>query len=160
MTEVDGTASSPGEGDGPLTDIAVIAAQPLLRRSRWLQAVVCGEPSEEFIVREITGTRPQASGGDVLIRVMPAGTRPRVPRVEVWAVAQHAVVPVAAWENLPAGCWPEVVRPPVAFAMTALTQMSEIVTLGTPYPVPLRHRRFGGPVGLPTLIWPIRPLRT
>lgn len=159
MTGREGTAASPGEGDGPLADIAAVAAQPLLRRTRWLLAVVCAGPSEEFIVREITGARPQTSGGDVLIRLMPAGTTAGARRVEVWAVARHAVVPVAAWENLPAGCWPEVVRPPVAFAMTALTQISEIVTLGTPYPVPLRHRRWGGPVGLPTLIPPIRPLR-
>jgi hypothetical protein len=97
------TAASPGDVDGPLTDIAVIAAQPQLRRSRWLQAVVCADPSKEFVVREITRARPQASGGDVLIRVVPARTRARTRRVEVWAVAQHAVVPVAAWENLPAG---------------------------------------------------------
>jgi len=114
---------------GSLTDIKVIAAEPLRGEGRWLLVAVCACPDGDFIVSAMRTQAPAGFGGDVLIRLR-RGSTPELARVEVWAVARGAVVPVAAWDDLAAGSWPTVIGPAVAFAMSALGQLEEITDLG------------------------------
>jgi hypothetical protein len=125
-----------------------------VRRARWLLVAVCACPDGDFIVSAMRTQAPAGFGGDVLIHLR-RGSTPELARVEVWAVARGAIVPVAAWDDLPTEGWPTLIGPAVAFAMSALGQLEEITDLGGTTSVFLLagRTRWGSPAGLPQLVW-------
>jgi hypothetical protein len=111
-------------------DVLTLAGQRLPAEGAWLWVTAAnGTPGGEITALFLPRNRPQASGGDVLIRLTPgtddADERWPVPtaRVQVWAVVAGSLVPVAAWDRLDLDEWPEAVRATVAFAMGALTEL-------------------------------------
>jgi len=110
-------------------DVRTLAGQRLPAEGVWLWVTAAdGTPGGEFTALFLPRNRPQASGGDVLLRLSPgtqdAGEQRPVPtaRVLEWAVVAGSLVPVAAWDRLDLDEWPEAVRATVAFAMGALTE--------------------------------------
>ena len=112
-------------------DVLLLAGQHPPARGAWLWVTTAeGRHAGEFTGLFLPRGNPRAAGGDVLLHIAP-GTgdqqRPGEPGVlvRVRAVAAGSLIQVAAWDRLGLDCWPEIVRPAVAFAMGALKELQE-----------------------------------
>jgi hypothetical protein len=113
----------------------------------WLLATVVGGPGDVFTIRQMDPAGTRAFGGDVLICLVANG--PATVRAEVWVAASGALRPVAAWNELRHGAWPETLRPVTAFAMAALTAIGEFADLGEHLPAVIGARAWDQAAGLP-----------
>ena len=135
MTAVpSGSGVSPGweipdEGVGTENaDVLALAGQPAPAGGAWLW-VTAAEPRRggEFTALFLPRQHPAACGGDVLVRVSPAGEpgETAAAGVQVWAVVAGSLVRVAAWDPAGPDLWPETARETVIFAMGALTELEQ-----------------------------------
>ena len=139
MTAPDSTGPETPGWDIPADDVAdedvdvlSLAGQRPPAGGTWLWVTIAdARRGGEFTALFLPRTRPRANGGDVLLRIAPgtsqAQERWAVPamRVQVRAVVAGSLIPVADWDHLGLGLWPEAVRAAVAFAMGALKELQE-----------------------------------
>lgn len=121
-----------GGGIGAEVDVRSLAAQRPGEPIWLLVTEINGPAGEVFTAAVVPGPQPRAFGGDVLVHLAP-GTSPRAPAaisVAVWTVAAEVLIPVAAWDLPDDGRWPERIRATVAFAMSAMTEIEQHVSLG------------------------------
>jgi hypothetical protein len=138
------TASTPGPGspDGPErgmpgipgdadrdddVDVLTLAGQIPADDGAWLLVTALdAAPGAEFLARHLHRDELHGHGGDVLVRLAPAG-KPGLPEVcaQVWAVMSGRLILAGSWDRQDIGRWPEQVRPAVAFAMGTLTELEE-----------------------------------
>jgi hypothetical protein len=109
-------------------DVLTLTGQCPPAGGAWLWVTAAGgRPGGEFTALFLPRNRPQASGGDVLLRLGPGTDEPGEPRpivrVQVHAVAGGKLALVAGWDRLDLDGWPEAVRATVAFAMGALAEL-------------------------------------
>ncbi len=136
VTPDDGGAAGPGyavpDDDGVLAedvDVLSLAGQRPPAAGAWLWVTTAeGRRAGEFTGLFLPRDNPRATGGDVLLHIAPGtGGRPGEPAalVRVRAVVAGALVHVASWDGLGLVSWPEIIRPPDAFAMGALKELQE-----------------------------------
>ncbi len=110
-------------------DVLSLAGQPVSDGGAWLWVTSAkSQPGGELAGLLLPGNHPTAFGGDVLVHVRPADGLDggaSAARVQVWAVAAGSLVRVAAWDPAGLDAWPELVRDPAVFAMSALTALEE-----------------------------------
>lgn len=112
-------------------DVRSLAGQHPPAEGAWLWVTTAeGRRAGEFTGLFLPRDNPHATGGDVLLHITPGtgrGERPGEPGVlvRVRAVAAGTLIQVADWDHLGLDCWPEIVRPAVAFAMGALKELQE-----------------------------------
>ena len=134
--------SDPGRPDRPVTgvpgfpddadregdvDVLCLAGQ-LPAAPEWLLITsVDGMPGAEFTARVLPVGGRHAHGGDVVVHLAtePGYREPLTVRAGTWAVMCGHLVPVAEWDHLEPGLWPEKIRTTVAFAMGVLTELEE-----------------------------------
>ena len=141
-------------GMGDKVDVRSLARQRP-GEAMWLLVTEIDGPSRAvFAASIVPGPKPRAFGGDVLLHLTP-GTGPEAGAavsVAVWTVAAEALVPVAAWDLPDDGDWPERVRATVVFAMSAMTEIEQHVSLGEHDLVDLDAAAATATPGLP---WPL-----
>ena len=112
------------------------------------------DAQQVFTASIVPGPQPRAFGGDVLLHLAP-GPGPQAHAaisVAVWTVAAEVLIPVAAWDLPDDGRWPERVRATVVFAMSAMTEIEQHVSLGEHDLVDLDAAAATAVPGLP---WPL-----
>jgi hypothetical protein len=141
-------------GMGDKVDVRSLAAQRPGEAMWLLVTEVDGPAGEVFTASIVPGPQPRAFGGDVLLHLAP-GPGPQAHAaisVAVWTVAAEVLIPVAAWDLPDDGRWPERIRATVAFAMSAMTEIEQHVSLGEHDPVDLDAAAATAVPGLP---WPL-----
>ena len=137
-------------------NVLLLAGQRPPADGTWLWVTTAeGRPGGEFTALFLPQNRPCASGGDVLLHLAPA-TDPweqaAVPAVRVRAVVAGSLVPVASWDHLAAGGWPETVRATAVFAMGALKELQEHgADVGVRHQVDLQTAAGNATAGFPGL---------
>jgi hypothetical protein len=135
-------------------DVLFLAGQRPAAEGEWLLVTeVGGRPGADFTARVLPPSGRYAHGGDVLVRLTPAGTETREPpavRAGVWAVMGGLLVPVAAWDRQDPDGWPEQIRPAVSFAMGTLIALEEHgADLSARHRVNLDHALTAATAGIP-----------
>lgn len=151
--DTDGPPTS-DDGMGDKVDVRSLAAQRPGEAMWLLVTEIDGPAGEVFTASIVPGPQPRAFGGDVLLHLAP-GTGPQAPAaisVAVWTVAAEVLIPVAAWDLPDDGRWPERIRATVVFAMSAMTEIEQHVSLGEHDLVDLNAAAAAAVPGLP---WPL-----
>jgi hypothetical protein len=141
-------------GMGDKVDVRSLARQRSGEAMWLLVTEIDGPAGEVFTASIVPGPQPRAFGGDVLLHLTP-GTGPEAGTtvsVAIWTVAAQALVPVAAWDMPDDGGWPERIRATVVFAMSAMTEIEQHVSLGERDLVDLDAAAAAATPGLP---WPL-----
>ncbi len=146
------------DGMGDKVDVRSLAAQWPSETMWLLVTEIDGPAGAVFTAAVVPGPQPRAFGGDVLLHLAP-GPGPQTPAaisVAVWTVAAEALVPVAAWDLPDDGGWPERIRATVVFAMSAMTEIEQHVSLGEHDLVDLDA---AAATAIPGLPWPLTATR-
>jgi hypothetical protein len=135
-------------------DVLFLAGQVPAAEGEWLLVTeVDGRPGADFTARVLPPAGRYAHGGDVLVRLTPAGTGTREPPAVgagVWAVMGGLLVPVAAWDRQDPDGWPEQIRAAVSFAMGTLTELEDHgADLSARHRVHLDHALTTATAGIP-----------
>jgi hypothetical protein len=123
-----GPAGPPGDPQD--VDVLYLAGQRPAPGGEWLLVTEAdGLPGSVFSACVLPDDGRVGRGGDVLVRLVPAGQRsglePETIDVSVWVVIASRLVPVAAWDRHDPDGWPERIRPTAAFAMGIMTALEE-----------------------------------
>lgn len=102
-----------GDAADEEVDVLYLAGQRPPEEGAWLWVTTAdARHGGEFTALFLPRTRPQASGGDVLLRIAPGrgeGDAEQWPvlsvRVRVWAVAAGSLILVAGWDRLDLDGW-------------------------------------------------------
>lgn len=117
------------EPDPRDADVLFLAGQRPAADGEWLLITeVDGLPGALFTAWHLAEDSRHGHGGDVLIRLAPAGgggLAPAAIDVSLWAILSGRLIPVAAWDGHDLDGWPERIRPAAAFAMGILAELEE-----------------------------------